>query len=304
MTPMIDVRGLVKSYGDVTAVDGASFGVAAGEAVALMGPNGSGKTTILRCIAGLLRPDDGTITVDGLDARRDAREARARLAFLPQQAAFAPTLTPREIAGFHARLRDLPPERAMEALHDAGLSAEALKPAGTLSGGMRQRLALAVASLAPTRAMLLDEPTASLDPEAALDLRRRARAWRDEGRSLLFATHVLDDVKEIADRVVVLVAGRKIAEERVADLLVRLRGLAVLKVDVDRPTPLHVEAALAAGATRARLNGRAVIITAPIDRRYAILQGLGAVGPVNTFETRAPSVEEVYLAYLKEGRDA
>ncbi|HEX5139050.1 MAG TPA: ABC transporter ATP-binding protein [Planctomycetota bacterium] len=299
---MIEVERLAKSYDGVRAAGGVSFTVAAGEAVALMGPNGSGKTTILRCIAGLLRPDEGTIRVDGLDLRREGRAAHARMAFLPQQPAFAPSLTPREIAEFHARLRGLPRERAVAALRETGLAPDA-GPAGTLSGGMRQRLALAVASLAPVRAMLLDEPTASLDPEAAIDLRRRARRWREEGRALLFATHVLDDVAEVADRVVVLVAGRKVAEERVADLLGRMRGLAVLKVDVERPAPVHVEAALAAGATRARLNGHAVIVTAPIERRYAILRRLGEVGPVGAFETHAPSVEEMYLAYLREGRD-
>jgi ABC-2 type transport system ATP-binding protein len=169
---------------------------------------------------------------------------------------------------------------------------------------MRQRLALAVASLAPVRAMLLDEPTASLDPEAAIALRRRARRWRDEGRALLFATHVIDDVAEVADRVVILVGGRKVAEERVPDLLARIRSLAILKVDVETPSEAHVAAAFRGGATDARLNGRGVLVTAPLERRFAILQRIGEVGPVRTFETHAPSVEDVYLAYLKEGQRA
>lgn len=304
MTAAIEADRLAKSYGDVRAADGISFAVAEGEAVALMGPNGSGKTTVLRCVAGLLKPDGGRVTVGGLDLARDPLGARAQLAFLPQQPAFAPSLTPIEVLRFHARLRGLPPGRAGEALREVGLEAAAKRPAGVLSGGMRQRLALAVASLAPVRAMLLDEPTASLDPEAALDLRRRARRWRDEGRALLFATHVLDDVAEVADRVVILVEGRKVAEERVPDLLARVRSLGVLKVDVEKPTEAHVDAALRGGATRARLNGKAVIVTAPLDRRYAILQRLGEVGPVRTFETHAPSVEDLYLAYLREGRDA
>jgi ABC-type multidrug transport system ATPase subunit len=304
MTAAIEVDRLVKSYGDVRAADDVSFAVAAGEAVALMGPNGSGKTTVLRCVSGLLRPDGGRVAVGGFDTARDALAAREQLAFLPQQPAFAPSLAPIEIARFHASLRGLPPGRAEEALREVGLEAAAGKPAAALSGGMRQRLALAVASLAPVRAMLLDEPTASLDPEAALDLRRRARRWRDEGRALLFATHVLDDVAEIADRVVILVGGRKVVEERVPDLLARIRGLGVLKVDVEKPTEAHVEAALRGGATRAQLNGKAVIVTAPLDRRYTILQRLGEVGPVRTFETHAPSVEDIYLAYLREGRDA
>ncbi len=304
MTAAIEVDRLVKSYGDVRAAEDVSFAVAPGEAVALMGPNGSGKTTVLRCIGGLLRPDGGRVAVCGFDTAGEPIAARSRLAFLPQHPAFASGLTPLEIARFHARLRGLPPGREEEALREVGLSDAAGKPAAALSGGMRQRLALAVASLAPVRAMLLDEPTASLDPEAALDLRRRARRWRDEGRALLFATHVLDDVAEVADRVVILVGGRKVVEERVADLLARIRSLGVLKVDVEKPTEAHVAAALRGGATSARLNGKGVIVTAPLDRRYAILQRLGEVGPVRSFETHAPAVEDVYLTYLRERRDA
>lgn len=304
MNPAVEVERLVKSYGAVRAADEVSFGVAPGEAVALMGPNGSGKTTILRCVAGLLRPDGGAVRVSGLDVRRDHRAARREFSFLPQQPGFPGNLNAREVATFHARLRGLEEARAVTALREAGVNeAEEKKPVRALSGGMRQRLSLAVAGLAPVRLMVLDEPTGSLDPEAALRLRRQARRWRDEGRALLFATHVLDDVEELADRVVLLVDGRVVAERTVKQLLAEMRTLTVLRLDVDRPTEAHVTAALEAGASQARLNEHAIIVTAPVERRVDILDRVRRLGPIHHFETETPSIEHVYLAYLREGRD-
>ena len=305
MTASVQVERLRKSYDFVRAVDDVSFEVAPGEAVALMGPNGSGKTTILRSVAGLLRPDGGTVRIAGLDLRRDYRAARRQFSYLPQQPSFPANLSAHEVVAFHARLRGLDRARSEAALDEAGLSDEAArKPVGALSGGMRQRLSLAVAGLAPVGLMLLDEPTGSLDPEAALQLRRQARRWRDEGRALLFSTHVLDDVEELAHRVVLLVDGRVVAEKEVRHLLSEIHQLTVLRIDVDRPSDAHVAAALDCGATAARLNGHAVIVTAPAERRVAILERFKLLGPVHRFETDKPRIEHVYLTYLRKERRA
>ena len=152
--------------------------------------------------------------------------------------------------------------------------------------------------------MLLDEPTGSLDPEAALRLRRQARRWRDDGRALLFSTHMLDDVEELADRVVLLVDGRVVAEKTVKQLLAEMRQLTVLRLDVEKPTEAHVAAALEGGASQARLNEHAIIVTAPVERRVDILDRVKRLGPIRHFETETPSIEHVYLAYLREDRDA
>jgi ABC-type multidrug transport system ATPase subunit len=212
-------------------------------------------------------------------------------------------VTAREVVEFHARLRGIRGERVVAALREAGISeSDEGRMVGELSGGMRQRLSLAVAGIPPVPLLLLDEPTANLDPEAALRLRELARRWRDEGRSLLFATHVLTDVEELADKVVVLVSGRPVAELNVPDLRADLRQFALLRVDVGRPTEAHVSAALACGASHARLNSHAVIITAPVERRLAILERLSALGTVNHFETEQPSIEQIYIEYVKGER--
>ena len=305
MNAVVEVQDVSKSYHAIRAVERVSFDVKQGQAVALLGPNGSGKTTTLRSVAGLVRPDSGTIRVCGLDLRQDYRRARQQFSYLPQHASFPAHVTAREVADFHGRLRGIRGDLVIAALREAGISAaEEGRMVGELSGGMRQRLSLAVAGIPPVPLLLLDEPTANLDPEAALHLRELARRWRDEGRSLLFATHVLTDVEELADKVVVLVGGKRVAELNVPDLKADIRQFALLRVDVGRPTEAHLKAALACGASHARLNSHAVIITAPVERRWAILERLSAMGTVNHFETEQPSLEEIYIEYVKGERRA
>ncbi len=303
MTPAVEVRGLSKSYGAICALDNVSFRVEPGQAVALLGPNGSGKTTTLRCVAGLLHPDAGQVEICGIDLRRDARQAKQQFSYLPQQADFPAQVSIREVIEFHAQLRGLKPDLAAAALRQAGISPDQEeRPVGQLSGGMRHRLSLAVAGMPPVKLMLLDEPTASLDPQAAVRLRQQAARWRDEGRSLLFSTHVLDDVEELADKVVVLVEGRAVREENVARLREDLRRSALLRVDVGQATPAHQRAALDGGATQAELNATAIVIRAPVECRYQILNRLSQVGEVRHFETEQPSIEHLYLQYVEGSR--
>lgn len=302
MSAAVEVAGLVKRFGPVLAVDDVSFRVDRGETVALLGPNGSGKTTTLKCAAGLLRPDAGNVRVAGIDLRGSPLEARRRFTFLPQQPSFATALTAREVVAFHARLRRLPAARVEAVLELAGLGGEvAGRRVGDLSGGMRQRVSLAVAELPEVEAMLLDEPTAALDPEAALAFRELARGWRRAGRAVLLSTHRLTDVQELADRVVVLVGGKAVVEETIAELRARLRRYSVLRVEIADPGLRHREAALAAGAEGADLNGRSMTIRADEERRLAILDRLRALGPVLGFVTEEPSLEQIYLEYVHGG---
>lgn len=302
MRAAIEVRDLTKAYDFRKAVDAVSFQVEPGEAVALLGPNGSGKTTSLRCIAGLARPDQGSILIEGIDISGSPRQAREKFCFLPQEAVFPPNLTAAEIVVFHCRLRRVPESRASASLEEAGIPPhDQERPVSTLSGGMRQRVSLAVAGLSAAPVTLLDEPTASLDPEAAVRLRELARVWKNEGRALLFSTHVLADLEDLADRVVVLVDGRVVAQESVAKLKSDVGRLGILKVDVGHPEQLHIDAALAAGATEARLNSHSILITSPMERRFEILRSLSQSTKINHFESSAIPVEKIYLNYVRNG---
>ncbi len=299
-----DITKLVKRFGALTAVDQVSFAVEPGQVVALLGPNGSGKTTCLRCVAGLLQPSAGGISVGGYDLHRQYRAARRQFSYLPQQASFPANLRVGEVLQFHASLRQLPQARINQALTSAGLAAsDAQRMAGQLSGGMRQRVSLAVACLAEAPLLLLDEPTANLDPQAAINFRMLARDWRAAGRSILLSTHVLTDVEELADKVVVLVEGRKVAEEGIAQLRARLNRWSRLRVDVGSPQPEHCAAALSSGATEAKCNSHAVVVAAPAERRMAILERLREIGEIHRFNTEQPSLEDIYLEYIR-GHDA
>jgi ABC-type multidrug transport system ATPase subunit len=302
MSPALEVQRLYKRYGSVVALEALDLAVAPGEAVALLGPNGSGKTTLLRCVAGLIRASSGSVSICGEPLGRGGRAARRHLAFVPQQATFPRQATVREVLALHARIRGVPTERAAAVLGEADLAPElAGRSVATLSGGMCQRLSLAVAQLADTKLMLLDEPTANLDPEATVHFREAAKRWRAQGRALLIATHVLDDAAELADRVVVLLAGKKAGDESIGALRDRLHNRARMRVVVERPTQAHVAAALASGATQASTNSHSLLITAPASRRQAILMRLSELGPVEHFETEGPSLEAIYLEYVHGG---
>lgn len=311
MSCELEIRNLTKRFASLTAVSDLSLTVEAGEAVALLGPNGSGKTTTLRCVAGLLHPDSGTVRFAGnLDLHRDFRAARRRFAFLPQKASFPPNLRAVEVLELHARLRSRGAHGGAtrgipEVLAEAGFGDRDRERLVTeLSEGMRQRLAVAVASLPEVPLMLLDEPTASLDPQAAVRFREVVHRWRDQGRAVLFSTHVLTDVQELADRVAVLVDGRVVISEPLSRLRARLDRRAVLRVNVGRPTPAHLAAARDAGATDARLNSASVVIQAPIGGRHAILRRLEELGPIHGFETEDPSLEHIYLEALERRDEA
>jgi len=303
MSELLEVRGLTKSFGDIVAVDQLDLTVSTGEVVAVLGPNGSGKTTTIRCIAGLLNPDGGSVLVGGHNLRRHYRQARRLFTYLPQQAEFPGNLSVWETLEFHARLRGLGRAQIEQALSESELGGDIQgRPVGQLSGGMRQRVSLAVSCLPQAPLMLLDEPTANLDPAAALHFRKLARGWCRAGRTLLLSTHVLTDVVELADRVVVLVEGKLVATEDIAKLRQRLDRYATLRVDVGKPTETHRQAALSGGAVEARLNSTALLVTAPQERRLAILHHLEQVGVIKYFETVKPSIEDLYLEYVR-GKD-
>jgi len=205
---MLTLTGLTKTFGDRRVLDGLNLEIAAGESVALLGANGSGKTTTLRCIVGLARADAGRIAVGGIDVARDPKAARRRLSYLPQKSVFPPMLTVRETLAVVARLRGLGGTDVDREIDCCGLAALADRGVGHLSGGERQRLAMAVAFLPAVDVYLFDEPSANLDPVSSRVLFQRARQLKREGRTLLFTTHVPADVRHLATRVAFLRDGR------------------------------------------------------------------------------------------------
>jgi len=219
-SPMLKVEGLVKAYGPLRAVDGASFSVDAGSVVALLGPNGAGKTTTFKCILGVTG-FEGTIEVDGLSVRERGKDVRRRLGYLPQTPALSDGDTCRQALEFLAELKGADKGRVAPLLKLANLWEQRDTKVSRLSGGMRQRLALAAALLADPPVLLLDEPTASLDLESRREFHDLIARLRDEGKTVILSTHFLDRLGDLADRVIVLNQGRVVFDGTMRELAER-----------------------------------------------------------------------------------
>ncbi|MFB3813350.1 MAG: ATP-binding cassette domain-containing protein [Terriglobales bacterium] len=296
---MIELRSLTKRYGDLLAVDQVSLRVEAGESFAILGPNGSGKTTVLKCIAGLVTPTAGAVLIGGASAGTPA--AKRSVSYLPQQVAFPQSLTAREVLEFYCRLRKLPAATAQTALQSSSLNGCSDKPLREFSGGMLQRLGLAVALLPDAPVLLLDEPTAGLDPESALEFRRGLTRLRQQGRTVVFSSHVLSDVEAVADRVAILVRGKLVAVESVVALRERMMLACGLAIALLNPAPELASVACAAGAHSAELTDHTLLVSCNADQRIGVLHALEAAGAiVGSFATREPSLEEIYLRYVNE----
>lgn len=202
---MITAKNLTKRYGSVTALDHVSFHIEAGESVALWGANGAGKTTTLRCLLGV-QGFEGELLIDGISVSKDSKAARTVIGYVPQEASFY-DMTLLETVEFYARLKKTPPQRVQEVLEQVHLLPHIAKRVSMLSGGMKQRLALAVALLADPPVLVLDEPTASLDVKAQRDFIHTIQALNQAGKTIVFSSHRLDEVLALASRVLVLAEG-------------------------------------------------------------------------------------------------
>ena len=227
---MIRYRAFTKDFDRLRAVDALTLEIPRGSVVALLGPNGSGKTTTIKAAAGLIRPTSGDVLLgeEGLSAANP--EARRICSFLPQRVSFPEALTGREVVEFYRQLRGAPVEATDRVLKFASLNGSSGRAVGVYSGGMLQRLGLAVAMVPDAEILLLDEPTAALDPDGLLALYELIERKRGGGATVFFSSHQLGDVERLADFVAVLVKGRLVAMMSERDLTSRLADRGVMRV--------------------------------------------------------------------------
>jgi ABC-type multidrug transport system ATPase subunit len=293
---MIRVEGLRKRYGKLVAVDDLGFEVRAGETFALVGPNGAGKTTTLKLLLGLAVADAGRIAIgpDGL-APRD-RRARERLGYVPQRVEFAPGRTVGDVLAFFADLRGLPQSAVARALVRVGLADLAQRRASELSGGYTQRLALAQALLGDPEILVLDEPTASLDPIATWEFRSLVEQLQKEGKTIVLCSHLLAEVERVAGRVLILIGGRRAALESLDELRARQASASRLIVHLTG-APAEAAAALTArGLSSTERDERSLVVDAVNGQGVHALETLRAAGiAVRSFEVARPTLEELFL---------
>lgn len=298
MAPLLEVRGVGKSYGAVRALDDVGLRIEPGEIFGLLGPNGAGKTTLLSILAGLLAPDRGTILLEG-EPFRAGHEQRRRLGLVPQDLALYGELTGRENLCFIGSLYGLAgaelEERAADILGAMGLTEVADRRADTYSGGMKRRLNLGLALMHRPRLVLLDEPSVGVDPQTRVHLFEEIRRLRDAGTTILYSSHYMEEVQALCPRLAILDQGRLIACDRVEALLRVLPGRIRLAVDVlSEQVRVRLDGL---GELSPAGDGRVELTCADLRRSLlrvaAVLEGEG-VSPAS-LEWEEPTLERVFL---------
>ena len=305
MPDLISVQNLTKRYGDLTAVDGASFSVREGEIFGLLGPNGAGKTTTLECIEGLVKPDSGTIAVLGMDISRDAAAIKRRIGVQLQASAYFDHLTLREILALFARIYGCRP--SIDALlSGAGLLDSADSTVAKLSGGQAQRFTLAAAVVNDPDVVFLDEPTAGLDPQARRGLWDFVRSLKRRGRGVVMTTHYIEEAEALCDRVAIMDRGR-IAALDSPEALVRAlpsphRVTAGFDGEADAAALRALDAVTAASETE---NGAFELRTSDPTATVSALSAWAARSGMRLtrLDMRTDTLEDAFLALTGRGMD-
>jgi ABC-2 type transport system ATP-binding protein len=302
--PVIEIAGLTKRFPGVVAVDRLSFAVNAGEIFGLVGPDGAGKTTTLRMLAGVLPPDEGTALVAGFDVVRDPEGVKHHISYMSQRFGLYEDLTVDENIRFYADLFGVPrrerEERAARLLAASGMSEFRKRLAGKLSGGMKQKLGLSCALIHRPRVILLDEPTTGVDPVSRRDFWRILYSLVAEGVAILASTAYLDEA-ERCHRLVLLHQGRALFCDTPARLKARLPG-AVVAVTSPEPRALREELRRAAGVLNLLLVGDGVhLVVDDAARRIPELRArLESAGMAfGEIVTAAPTVEDLFVSAVE-----
>lgn len=300
---MIRIEQLVKTYGSVQAVQGLDLEARPGEVLALLGPNGAGKTTTMKTLVGLVPPTSGRVLIDGIDVVKQPRKARKLIGYLPQRVAFYDNLTAREVMAFFAKLRGARPKACSDLLERVGLGYAADRKTLGFSGGMLQRLGLAIALLGDPRVLILDEPTVGLDPEGSILFKEIIRERHQAGCTVLLSSHLLGEIQSLADRIAICQKGRiatvATLEELRADLALRTRM--ILKLG---NTNGHTEAlARSAGAEHADFQQGVLRVSLADEQKASLIRALESDGiTIHDLRTEEPTLEEIFLAYLQSDR--
>ena len=300
---MIEVRRLVKSFGDLTAVNDLSFTAQPGEIFGLLGPNGAGKTTTIHCISGLLTPTAGNVRVMGHDVLSDGRAARASLGVVPQEVALYEELSARENLEYWGGTQGMrnPALRARvdEVLAMAGLQDRAREPVKRYSGGMKRRLNFACGILHRPRVLLLDEPTVGVDPQSRAYLLGLVRQEARGGASVLYTSHYLQEAEELCDRLAIIDHGRIIAQGSLPELRAILGERDLLRFQgVFKPDSVAKALQAEPGIEISEVSESLLVLALPeASRRLpAVFAALSAAGAeVRGTALIQPSLESLFI---------
>jgi ABC-2 type transport system ATP-binding protein len=298
----ISVEALRKQYGDTVAVDGISFAAEPGLVFGLLGPNGAGKTTTIGCISGLLQPTAGRVAVMGHDVVRDAIAARRALGVVPQELALYQDLSAADNLAYWGAAYDMPRSelkpRVAEVLEQIGLADRARDKAGTFSGGMKRRLNFGCGIVHRPRVLLLDEPTAGVDPQSRVRLLDLVREQAKSGTAVVYTTHYMEEAEELCDRIAIVDHGKLLAIGTLAELraLVAEKDLVRLSGRFDAAAASKGLAELADVDVLA-VTADTVTVAARSGSRQlpAIFAALGGSADIQETTLTVPSLESLFI---------
>lgn len=296
---VLSCSGLKRRFGDVPAVDDVSFTIAEGETYGLLGPNGAGKTTTISMITGVLERDAGEVVVDGIAMSARATAAKRLVGYVPQELALYPDLTGRENLRFFASLYGAGRRRVDHVLDVVGLAERADDLAREYSGGMKRRLNVAIGLLHEPRLLVLDEPTAGVDPQSRNQIIENVRALAAQGVAILYTTHYMEEAERLCDRVGIIDSGRLVAEGARRELVERLgeRDRISLRLDGDLARAMSALGAMRdVQAVAAHGTGLELVVGDASECLPVVLSAISAAGAVvRSVEVTEPDLETVFL---------
>lgn len=280
---MIEAQQITKRYGKVKALDDVNFRIAEGKSIALWGANGAGKTTIIRCLLGV-HPFDGTLTIDDIDVQKSGKSVRKLIGYVPQEMAFF-DMSVQETLQFYAQLKKVSSDIIPTVLETVKLVGQNNKSVAALSGGMKQRLALAIALLADPKIMLLDEPTASLDAHAQQSFIHMIQELHTSGKTIIFSSHRFEEVVALADQIIWLEGGKLKALCTPQELAIELGLRQWLRVEIGQDYKAMAIDSLQARGYEYVPNGHAIYIHVKTHQKVDILHLFNQVQiPITDFD--------------------
>ncbi len=299
---IVEIKELTKKYGELTAVDNLNLTIEEGEIFSLLGPNGAGKTTTIKAMLGLIMPTVGKIKIHGYDVMSEGKKARKYVGYLPEMTAFYDNLTGMQTLEFYAELRGEDKSICIELLKEMGLENDAQRKVGEYSKGMIQRLGLAQAMIGNLPLLVLDEPTAGLDPRGSWQIRRKIKELNNNGTTVFLSSHILSEVQEVSNRVAILHHGKLLALDTIENLSKKLELQPRLQIKLENPSSQLLEKVMKIKGVRdAKLTEDTIEVICSPKAKTDIINGIEkSGGKIIDFRTAEPSLEEVFLKFTEE----